>query len=134
MEEFIVNNYWLKDSPTQYREIRDRFTPHISEGTINNYLNELIAEKKIHKIYQGKSVYYAPPKMSVSVKFISGMTAFVGFFTFMVYILYGELSQLLIGFLIGTLFVGFIWNSFEGKTTKNENSLLKKAKKRIKRK
>jgi len=64
MVDFITDSYWLDDQYVQYKDIKEKFVGFISEGTISNYLDELVENKKLYRIREGKSVFYGPPRMS----------------------------------------------------------------------
>ena len=69
MEEYVINFYWLKGQHIRFKDIKDRFHQHCSEGTIANYLQELQNEKRIHKWYDNNTTFYGPPKKHVATKY-----------------------------------------------------------------
>lgn len=68
MREFIIDCYWTEDKPAQFKDIKEKFR-HLSDGTISNYLDEIIDEKKIRKYRNENKTYYGPPKIHPAIKF-----------------------------------------------------------------
>jgi len=48
--EFISNQYWLSDKQPTFSDIQNEFKHLISMGSTNNYLEELIDEKRLLKL------------------------------------------------------------------------------------
>lgn len=68
----FIETRWFKNKEALLSNIQAIFQkpPHsISDGTIRNILDELVAEKKISTWKKGKNRYYGPPKLSISLKF-----------------------------------------------------------------
>ena len=91
MAEFIINQYWMEDKPTQFKDIKEKFqaTPYtLSDGSLVNYLDELISEKKIRKWRNENRAYYGPLKLHLAVKLCIIVT---------------------IGCVMATIFLSFVW-------------------------
>ncbi len=80
---FIQNRY-LKGLDTQLQDIQNEFgkPPYeLSEGTVINYLNELVEKRKISTWKQKNLRYYGPPKIPIPIKVgiaISAITITLG--------------------------------------------------------
>lgn len=71
MVEF-VNERYLLNKDTTLQDIQNIFQKppyNLSEGTVWNYLNELVKARKLSTVYRNKRRYYLPPKIPLSIKF-----------------------------------------------------------------
>lgn len=112
MVEYIVDSYWIKDKSPQYKDIRDGFSSppfSLSEGSISNYLEELVEEKKIRKWREGNNVFYAPPKMPPPLKFTIIIAVFCFSLVVLLYIFFNYVALPIISFYIGVLLTCFVW-------------------------
>ena len=142
MHEFIVDSYWTKTA-VQFKDVKEKFgAPPImlSEGSVANYLDELIEARKIQKWRAGVNVYYGPPQISMPVKMSVGVTiTCLGIIA--IFLLFGRSIPTLsiqsikfdlsiwyiilpaIGFNFGVIIMGFFWRRAE----KSLNSKKQKA-------
>jgi hypothetical protein len=112
MIEFIRDTYWIKNNSAQYKDIRDRFSLKpflLSEGSVSNYIEELVDEKKIRKVRDGNNVYYCPPKMSAPLKLILVISIICGGISLPLFAFYNIILLYVVGFYFGVLFACFIW-------------------------
>lgn len=71
IKEFVEER-WLQGKKTTLQDIRNVFQKppyNLSEGTVRNYLNELVDNRKLSTYYKNGRRYYAPPKFPLSIKF-----------------------------------------------------------------
>jgi len=71
IKEFVEAR-WLQGKKTTLQDIRNVFQKppyNLSEGTVRNYLNELVDNRKLSTYYKNGRRYYAPPKFPLSIKF-----------------------------------------------------------------
>lgn len=115
LEEFVIAGYWTKSKPIQFKDITEKFC-HLSDGTIVNYLDELITEKKIRKWRNENRTYYAPPKMHLAVKLCIIVTIICLPATFLSFI--WQPFFYLLFFNVGVLFTCFFWRFSNGKKQK----------------
>lgn len=106
MTEFVINSYWMNNKPPQFKDIKQKFY-YLSDGTIANYLDELISEKKIRKWRNENRTCYGPPKMHLAVKFCIIVTIICVPLVFLSF-LWQPLFYLLF-FDIGVIFTCFFW-------------------------
>jgi len=69
MEDYILNFYWLRGEYIRFKDIKKKFHPYCSEGSIANYLQELQDEKRIYKWNKNNIQYYGSPKKHVTTKY-----------------------------------------------------------------
>lgn len=110
MVEYISDEYWIKDKKPTFTDIYNRFKIHISRGSTNNYIEELIKEKKIVKEKNGGNVYYARPSMQLSTKLIISC----GLFTIVLIALiqFNPIFINIFFFNAGVFFASFLWRVF----------------------
>lgn len=113
MEEFIVDCYWTKSTPSQFTDVYEKFSAVLSKGSVANYLDELLSEKRIRKWRNGNMVFYGPPKMHLAVKLCIIVTLICLPLVFLSFI-WQPLFYLLF-FDAGVLFTGFFWWFFSKK-------------------
>ena len=67
----FVEERWLQGKKTTLQDIQNAFQKpyNLSEGTVRNYLNELVNDRKLSTYYKGGRRFYAPPKIPLSIKF-----------------------------------------------------------------
>lgn len=113
MVEFIINQYWMDDKPSQFKDIKEKFQAppfKLSDGSIVNYLDELITEKKIRKWRNENKTYYGPLRMHLAVKLCIIVTMICMTATFLLLIWYPTaLAFSLLFFNAGVLFTCFFW-------------------------
>ena len=76
MIEYIEDRF-LQGKTTTLKDIKDVFMKppyNISEGSVSNYLDELIKKRKISTWKNGKTRYYGPPKIPAPIKYFLGIT------------------------------------------------------------
>jgi len=118
MAEFIINQYWMEDKPSQFKDIKEKFKAApfcLSDGSIANYLDELIAEKKIRKWRNENRVCYGPLKLHPAVKFCTVVTVFCIVAGVPALVLYDIIVIPLLFFGLGALFTCFFWRFFSKK-------------------
>jgi hypothetical protein len=76
-------------------------------GSTNNYLEELIDEKKIVKTRNGKQVFYGPPKMKLSSKIMIFFVILTFVSIFFSYNISNSFEILF--FNMGAIFTCFLW-------------------------
>ena len=125
MSEFIIDSYWLK-TPMQFKDIKNKFCAppiSLSSGTVVNYLNELVDERKIIKWREESNTFYGPMKMSFTLKILFSVILISMFLlvissTLTVYyndsIITKVISDIrfifcIVGFDMGAGFVCFLW-------------------------
>jgi len=68
----FVEERWLRGEKTTLQDIQNVFQKppyNLSEGTVRNYLKELVNDRKLSTGYKNGRRYYEPPKLPVSIKF-----------------------------------------------------------------
>lgn len=118
MAEFIINQYWMRDKPAQFKDIKEKFqtAPYkLSDGSLVNYLDELIAEKKIRKWRNESRVCYGPSKLHLAVRFCIAVNIFCVVASVPALILYNIIVIPLVFFGLGVLFTCFFWRFFSKK-------------------
>jgi len=110
MVEFISNQYWLKDEKPSFSDVYNQYKNYLSMGSVNNYLEELIQEKKIQKERNGNTVRYGPPKLHLSTKFIIFTGFFTAFSTSITLFLFGDITPFYIG--LGAFSTSLFWRFF----------------------
>jgi len=71
IKEFVESR-WLRGEKTTLQDIQNVFQKppyNLSQGTVINYLKELVKDRKLSTYYKGGRRYYAPPKIPISIKF-----------------------------------------------------------------
>jgi len=71
MKEFVEKR-WLQGKKTTLQDIQNVFQKppyNLSEGTVRNYLKELVKNRKLSTHYKNGRRYYTPPKIPSSIKF-----------------------------------------------------------------
>jgi len=71
MKEFVEER-WLQGKKTTLQDIQNVFQKppyNLSEPTVRKYLKELVKNRKLSTYYKNGRRYYAPPKISSSIKF-----------------------------------------------------------------
>lgn len=100
----------------------------MSEGSVSNYLEELVDEKKIRKVRDENSVYYCPPAMSPPVKIVIFISIFCACIILPLFYIYNYLAlpviSPLLGFYIGVILICFIWSV----SKPQKNSIFKRKK------
>lgn len=114
MEEFIVDCYWTKNTPSQFTDVYDKFSTTLSKGSVVNYLDELLSEKRIRKWRNGNMVFYGPPKMHPAFKLCIVVTIVCVALDILLLITNNTVLPV-ITFHIGVLFTGFFWWFFSKK-------------------
>lgn len=133
MVDFITDSYWINDKYVQYKDIKEKFVGYISEGTISNYLDELVENKKLYRMRNGKSVFYGPPRMSFSLAFGLLISIPCLSLTILFYIIQNlNIVLLMIGFEIGIVFTSVVFAHNE--ENKNNQNWMDKVRKKTKRK
>lgn len=98
---FVEKRFWDEKEATQ-KDILDVFKalPYsLSQGTIINYLTDLVGEKKISTTYKNGHRYYTPPHIPLSIKFgIASSTAVITLCTFANIILPKDMIYKIISF------------------------------------
>ena len=78
--DFVEKRFWNEEETTQ-KDILDVFKERpysLSQGTIINYLTDLVGEKNLSTTYKNGHRYYTPPHIPLSVKFgIASSTAVI---------------------------------------------------------
>lgn len=133
MVEFISENYWLRDNPSQYKDVRERFSASpflLSDGSIANYLDELVEEKKIRNWREGNLSFYCPPKMALALKFVIAMTVFCFSLIVSLYFVSNYIALSIIGFYVGVLITSFLWANSKPESSQNikKNKILHRKK------
>lgn len=70
MRDFIVNRY-AHGKDTKLQDIQDTFKKppwELSEGSVINYLNELVGNRKLSSWKTKTNRYYGPPKIPLPIK------------------------------------------------------------------
>ena len=83
---FVEDRYWSGKETTQ-KDILKVFKERpysLSQGTISNYLTDLISKRKISTSYKDGHRYYTPPKIPLPIKFgIAISLSIITVFTFL---------------------------------------------------
>jgi len=99
--DFVEKRFWNEEETTQ-KDILDVFKDRpysLSQGTIINYLTDLVGEKKLSTIYKNGHRYYKPPHIPLSIKFgIASSTAVIALCTFANIVLPKDLIYRIISF------------------------------------
>ena len=137
---FVENRYWGGKETTQ-KDILNVFKDRpylLSQGTVSNYLSDLVSKRKLSTSYKDGHRYYTPPKLPIPVKFgiISSLTI-ISLFTFLNQVLSEDiivkfyfadihsnpshitLFPVMIFLLIGFVVTSIVWYLTEREKTKN---------------
>lgn len=112
MEEFILTVYWFQGKNVRYKDIKEKFHLYCSEGCIVNYLQELQDEKKIQKFRNNDIIYYGPPKIKTSIKYIVISTILLPLYSVPLHIFHDKFWYGII-FYIGSIITACFWRKTE---------------------
>lgn len=79
MVDFIKSRF-ARGHDTKLQDIQDRFSQQpweLSEGSVINYLNELVEKRKISTWKTKTHRYYGPPKISLPIKIGIAVAVFI---------------------------------------------------------
>ena len=110
MVEYVSNQFWVNGKNPTFTEIYSQYQHYASKGSISNYLDELVNEKKLVRENKGNNVFYGVPRMRLSTKvlvFFAIITPLLSIFSLMTF---KNLEPLSFG--LGCIFVSFIWRLF----------------------
>jgi len=108
--EYISDQFWINNKKPTFTDIYTQFQRYASKGSISNYLEELIKEKKIEKEYNGNNVFYGRPKLRLSTKTFIFFVIITPVITILSYMIFKSFEPLSFG--LGAIFVSFIWRLF----------------------
>jgi hypothetical protein len=120
MIEFTSNYFWKHDQYPRFKDFQESFGKNVfldlSDGSISNYLKELIFEKRLQKKYDGITTYYILPKKHVTTKFIIVFSSSIIMFLALLVIINISFFFYLVSFYLGGLFVWFSWFFYSKKS------------------
>jgi len=73
----FIEEQWSKNENAKQIDIVRRYNNKLSKGTIINYLNELLQEKRISSYKNKNERFYTPPAIPFSLKLGLGLASFV---------------------------------------------------------
>lgn len=110
MVEYVSNQFWVNGKNPTFTEIYEQFQHYASKGSVSNYLDELVKEKKVVKENKGNNVFYGRPCIRLSTKvliFFVIITTLLSVFSLVTF-----KSLEILSFGLGGIFVSFIWRLF----------------------
>lgn len=110
MVEYISNQFWVNGRNPTFTEIYEQYQHYASKGSVSNYLDELVKEKKVVKENKGNNVFYGRPCIHLSTKVLIFFVIATPVLSIFSLITFNNLEPLSFGF--GGIFVSILWRLF----------------------